>query len=781
MKQKILFVSCAFAFSACVGPRVLPPSPDAPMAAGDFHARDLTKLPSFRLLSPNPIAVAVDGKVWPIVASDEPRAVSAAFVLADVLRRSTGVRPEVFRVSAGQDIPQEPAFFVGDGVAAQGGVLPRQDHPDAFRVVASADGIRFLGRPDYAVCDWCERQLGVRCYGPEDEDFVVPAARAFSVLSVDYSDRPVFAHRDFGSYSRARWGIFAKTGRPACGFVRVHVPAKWHQDPDVATVHSNIFARARDGGRARTPMLCYGNPQTLEYYCRRIDEHIAGIRDSGGIVDSATKTISVSPWDAFVDCTCDRCRTLMDPSAGIDGYASRAVWGYFLPRLARWAAKSHSGYRIAFLPYWNACTPPEGLNLRKYGNTDAVVCVMPGLALLKNKATRIREEERIREWRCVTGSLPTLWHYSCWPAEYTCAPYIYGETIRRHFRSLRGEIDGAFVCAGGDMPRHQLSLYVWMRCLWNPEIDVSAVYDGYARSLFGAAAVPVREMIRIREKGWSKDWPDERLTDANVFGISYPPGEVRKLRSLLEEARRLAADDPAVSARLGCLEADWAEFFRRAEAYARGVRRPLVNIPFAALPPVIDGRLDDDCWRAADARRFVTAFGAGEPWAGTEARTVWTSNEVVFAFRCIEPAMAHVRRDAAQGDFLKQDVISVLFDVAGTDAGQCLHLMLDVNNRLSAFAGAIPWEPDGVRCAVHMDETFWSAEISVPFSAVKKGGIPHPGAVWSVNMVRNRLGDAWRKREERLPGSRSELTRLSTCGSSLNTDRDAFLPFCFTR
>lgn len=772
-------ITLALALGACVSAR-LPPSPDTEWASGDFHAPDLTRLADFRLLSPEPLAVATATEALPIVVADEPRAVAAARDLADVLRRACGVKPTVLRVFDGQEIPAGPAFFVGDAVAARGAVRPPADHPDAFRVVSGAEGVRFLGRADFAVYDWCERQLGVRCYGPDPADLTVPRTRGLSVRRVDYSDRPAFSHRDFGSYGRALWGRFAKTGPSARGFVRAHAPADWHRDPAVVAAHSTIFARALDGGRAGTPMLCYGSPETLAYYKRRIDEAIAGGRDSGGIVDTKTKTISVSQWDAFLTCSCDACRPFFDPSAGPAGYASALIWKRFLLPLARWAAAAHPSYRISFLPYWNTCTAPEGLDLRTVGNTDAVVCVMPGLALLKNKATRVREEANIRAWRRATGSLPILWHYSCWPAEETGAPYVYGETIRRHFRAMRGEIEGAFVCCGNDLPRHRLSLYVWMRCLWNPEIDIGAVYDGYARRLYGAAAEPVRELIRLREEGWARAWPDERLSDANVFGRSYPPETVRALQTLLEETRRRAAGDPAVSGRLRRTAADWAPFFRRAALVARGVRRPLLPIPRAAVAPVIDGRIDEACWRTAPARRFVSAFRrADPPRAATCVRAVWTEEAVTFAFRCEEPAAAHLLRTAAQGDFLRQDLVNVLFDATGTDRGVCRHLMLDVNNRLSAFADTLPWTPQGVRSAVWIGDGFWSAEIHLPFSAIDGARPPHPGAVWRLNMVRNRFGDAWRPVAERLPGSRPELTRLSTRGSPHNADRDAFVPVCF--
>jgi hypothetical protein len=196
--------------------------------------------------------------------------------------------------------------------------------------------------------------------------------------------------------------------------------------------------------------------------------------------------------------------------------------------------------------------------------------------------------------------------------------------------------------------------------------------------------------------------------------------------------------------------------------------------------PVVDGRLDEACWHRAEARAFVGALSGRAPWAGTSVRAVWSAEGVTFAWRCDEPAAAHLRRDAAQGDFLRQDTLSVVLDTTGTTRGACRHLMLDAANRLSVFVDSVPAEWDGAQSAVWIGADFWSAELYLPFAALPACEQPQPGMIWSGNMVRGRLGDTWRPPPERLPGSRAETSRLWTAFSPLNTDRDAFVPFCFS-
>ena len=181
-------------------------------------------------------------------------------------------------------------------------------------------------------------------------------------------------------------------------------------------------------------MLCYGDPKTLEYYKLRIDRHIAGIEDSGGIVNTNRKVVTVSPWDAPIRCTCRYCRTLYGRGAR-EVSASPIIWGWFLPKLANWLETAHPDYMMSFLPYLNSCSIPSSLfplpsSLSQ--NCEAEVCTMPGLALLKNESCKQYEEDLLRGWQKVTDCKVLSWDYECWPKDFTSAPYVFGKTIQTH-------------------------------------------------------------------------------------------------------------------------------------------------------------------------------------------------------------------------------------------------------------------------------------------------------------------------------------------------------------
>ena len=758
--------------------------------AATLSAPDLTPIENVRKAAGDPVEiVGADGAAkLPVVVENRPEFVWAANFLADTVAEMTGARPKVLRAGNGAaDGHAGPALFVGDVVAARkAGLAAPTDSSEAFRVATKDGSVYFLGRGDYAVFDWCERVLDVRFYWPEkpsdmygekatDRTFgkcVVKRALPFAVPSVDYDDRPVYGLRHNWPYNNTAWNRVAKGNARFRGMVNVHAPAKWHKEPD-AKDHIEIFARNPAGERATSPLLCYGNPATLEYYRQRIDEHIAGQRDSGGIV-SKDKVVTVSQWDCDVYCTCDFCKKLMKPELGSSGSGSPVIWGYFTKELSKWMKAKHPDYLISILPYKNTCDVTDGVDFSAEGNVVAVLCTMPGLALLKDGQCKEREESLIRRWAKATGNKVVNWHYSCWPAEFTAAPYVFGETIAAHYRDMRDAESGTFI--NGPYPANRLSLsaYVWMRCLWNPAIDVQAVYDGFARRMFGKAAVPMRRLVAMQEAGWNRQWAVNRPSMKNVYEVSWPQEDVKEMRRLFAEAKKLSDGDEKTLARIGWYESGFAAFFQEADDVARGDAFAPFMMKKAIAQPVIDGRLDDICWSIAEGRAFVAAMGGGSPATGaaTEAKAVWTESGVTFGVRCDDPDAAKIDVSKPTGIPVSSDNVELFIDCSGENGGAFRQLIIDCYGRKATKPDPSKWNTSEVEIATFAGDGFWSVEVYVPYSCLKSfANAKFPttaanGVVWTGNFSR------WRK------GGR-ELTRLNTRGNKWNRDPAAFSRFVF--
>ena len=720
---------------------------------------DLSAPATWTELGGEPVVVVRGETVLPIVAQDTPECRRTALFLAGVIEETCGKRPAVMVVSEGQKCMVEKGLFLGKcgnmgiwecengGMGKCGG--------EGFKVVAKDGCVRFMGRVDYAVYDWCERELGMRYYC--DVGKCVEKRNEIVVRPVEYADHPVFEKRVFGG--RSAWARVAKSGDTHRGGVRVHAPHRWYRDAQIRREHPEIFETGK------TPMLCYGNPATLAYYQRRIDRHIAGLEDSGGIVNTKGKIVTVCQWDAPIKCDCRWCRTLYDYAGDKAGFASPVIWGHFTRKLAEWLKETHPDYMISFLPYLNTVGVPTGTML---GNCEAEVCTMPGMALLKDEVTRKREEAVLRGWKEATGRKVINWHYGCWPLEQTSAPYVFGRTIQRHYRDMRDVTAGSYVCGGADDPRIALSMYVWAKCLWNPDVDVEAIYDGFARRMFGPGAEPMRALIALQEEGWERQWTSDKCTCRNVFEVSYPPADVAKMKSLLQEAylrARTAGDELSA---------------RRIRWYAGGMQRFFDESDF------LTQRHRDTEVKIGEAREMVAARTVGgKVWAKTTVTTalvpcrspVSRLPSFVLTVRCEEPAAAKMDWTAIDDDFVwGDDCVTLVLDGLGTWKVYKTGEMWECGNMGMWKCGSVKmgkWGSGGMRrCEVTHDETGWTVEMTVGITEemAKRGSV-------RGNVSRWRVGDRRMPERERVKGSRYEHSRLGTCFTQPDDDPAAFVTF----
>ena len=717
---------------------------------------DLSRPCRWEELDASPVPVVVPDACLPIVTTDAPDEKWAAVFLASVIEKTCGRRPDVFVETAERGASFTNGLFVGNVSANRGWTCPlSNESADAFRVVADNGCVRFLGRADYAVFDWCERELDFRYYCA---DGMCPAHRTEIVArAVDYSDRPVFECRQSGAMSDP-WVRFSKTGNSHRGGVNVHAPSRWYADKGLKAESPEIFESGE------TPMLCYGNPKTLEYYKRRIDRQIAGLEDSGGIVNTNRKIVTVCQWDAPIACTCSVCRVSYDGES-----ASPIIWGRFLTRLAAWLADEHPDYMISFLPYLNTCElprawiawrPTRGPRGVRRGRkrvvrsplapeiAEAEPCTMPGLAMLKNEACRRKEEQILRDWHRATGRKVLNWHYGCWPLEWTSAPYVFGKTIQRHYADMSGTSCGTFVCGGDGDPRTDLSMYVWRRCLWNPDVDVDALYDEFARRMFGCAAQPMRACIALQEACWNRQWEDNACTVRNVFETSFPREDAVRMESLLKEAywlARKAGDDRAK---------------RRIMRYASGLEL------FLDESSVLARRQERKILRPGETLSMVDARSAARPtpWAKTSVTTSVADGALCIRVVCAEPAVAKMDFSHRVKDYVwGNDCLAFVWEGA---EGKTQHARVYLTGEIERKGH------DAFSASVSHDGKSWTVEARLKLSDGQVAANKVLG-----NVTRWRVGDMCLPKSERVPESRYEWSRLDTRYTRPNDDPAAFVEF----
>lgn len=173
--------------------------------------------------------------------------------------------------------------------------------------------------------------------------------------------------------------------------------------------------------------------------------------------------------------------------------------------------------------------------------------------------------------------------------------------------------------------------------------------------------------------------------------------------------------------------------------------------------PVLDGKLDDPCWKNAQPIERFASFWEKKQRTGTTAYLVWDADAIYYAGTMTDHELRSFGADRNDslwnGDvfelFLKPSVDrpeyyefqanprGVVFEVAFPDRGR--------------ITGDFPEQPVlGSRAAVRLDGTLdksgdrdasWTVEGRIPWSAFAAvEGRPNPGDVWSFAVCRYDYG-----------------------------------------
>jgi len=745
-----------------------------PCVAGTVLADDLNPVAVRAAPKHEPVALVRDGKpvgsiVVPagklqgqrlVVPGREGRGLSRAVQdLQDYIKKTTGAE-----LPFASERGEGTTIMIGECQTAADAGLVGTDMPvEGFAIKTAADTIFIVGNGTagtvHGVYEFLERFVGVRWYWPEYRDdvgdvgtSVVPAS-SLVVPPIHLSDAPVFR-------KRVRWPSGGPTigaslmgdhdRRLRCGNswpveLIVHAPHGW--DKVYSETRPEIFQLRRDGDRD-FGMLCYGNPRTLETYLEEIELQLKGegAKDRGRAI-LKDKAVTVSPADMGVSCRCEHCRALWDEDGGAYGTASR-VLGTFVAKLGREAKKRWPDLVVVFLPYKNYTYAPEGIEFPD--NVEIQICGMPGLAQHKDSQIDSEEQANIDTWVRLTGRKIQNWHYSCWPANRTKAAYLFPHTIQEHYRRNRDKTVGSFINGVADhWPRQHLSLYVWLKVLWNPGIDVDAVIDEHCRRMYGPASGTMRELVGMLIDGWEKsEWSPHVLSPKTVYEQSYPREDVLRIKALLEQALREAQGDNLATCRINYYAPALQAFFDESTLLVEGTGIKPLNVYQVAEDPTIDGRLDDATWADVEPVHFIKADkGKSDPEFPTELKAVWSRRGITFGFRMVEPDVANLKRDIGGESrdaslIWWNDNVEIFVDPSGERRGY-YQFIVNPNGALYDSVGRedTGWDAPNVKAAGHVGDGFWSVEVFVPYDSFEDVKLPGTGIEWYGNFTRHRVTD----------------------------------------
>ncbi len=695
-----------------------------------------------------------------------------------------------------------PAIVIGNcDQAAAAGLVGGTMPIEGFAIKTAADCVFIVGHessddtPKPAVAssgtawgtlEFLERFVNVRWYWPPDRGGRSIVKMSDLRLSpVWLEDAPAFRKREIWPPSGSSWNgsgqalgpIFKRlrAGNSWPVNIRVHQP-DWSKVAEYTEQRPECFQLGSDGKRNFT-MLCYSNPRTLETYL----ENIARVFDKGekAPIGISGNTITVSPADAEIACVCPDCQKLWDPNAGRYGTASKIV-ASFVERLAGEVKKRWPDKTVIYLPYLNYTLAPAGIHFP--GNVEVQICGMPGLAQYKEPAIAAEEQLNIDHWSAISGRKIQNWHYDCWPEDRTKAPYQYPHVIQAFYRANRDKTIGTFINGTQDhFPRQNISLYCWMKLLWNPDFNVDDATSEFTRRMFGPAAKTMAELLQIQIDGWEKSrWPDAMMSPKALYHVSYPPDTVKKMKALLARAQQETAGDALSAQRVEYYAAPFDAFVAEYETVVEGKGVRVLTAHKVPENPKIDGKLDDAVWQRAMETSLVKLVAGKEvePKYATKVKAVWTAEGITYGFHMAEPApQSLVRNITARDDSNAwwNDNIEIYIDATGKAGGQYYQWIINPNGIILDGRGEdASWNPEGVQAKSFVGEDFWSMEVFIPYSVFPELVRPGTGAEWFGQITRHRMSDA-----KRTPESIQENQKLNAKFGGYNRNLADFSPLRF--
>jgi hypothetical protein len=594
----------------------------APGGPDTLKVKDLTPVKIREAPQHPPVVIVRDGaaqaKVY--VADGNPSKNLAILVkeLVEVVRLSTGAELEVTKQMPAADTP---AIVIGDGEASRAAGIDAARIPiEGFVVKTAANRVYLVGSTAplpklanisapyandgtaWAVADFLERCVGVRWYWPpEVGGRSVVRARTLAVGPAHYSDEPVFREREcwpWTRYSRksGEWRArFFEKDDPTPGeraipagvdvvdmtlvlaalrmgnswpyLIKVHDPQQIWKNQKLIDAHPGMFSKKKDG-QPNFSMLCYSSRETFDFLlagCEAVWDKgqlkMPGWQDHGASWVTTT-SVTISPFDMPLDCACEACQSSLR-----DGGPSKHM-ARFVKKFAEEVKRRCPDKKVMYLPYWNYAKCPDDVTFPD--NVEIQLCTTP-FATMKDPAVRDGIEKNLAAWRKQSPDRVQTWEYSNGVVGWTFAPVQYPHVLKDYYARNREVIVGSFINGEflNEWSKAAPTLYCWMKVLWNPDVDVEAIMDGFCGRLFGKAGPTSRELLRMMCDRWENTrfgaFRNTGRPNPEGFSKTWPPEAVEKMAQLWQQARGELKDDPVALQRFEYFTWTFEHFLKEAQ------------------------------------------------------------------------------------------------------------------------------------------------------------------------------------------------------------------------
>ena len=479
----------------------------------------------------------------------------------------------------------------------------------------------------HGVCMFLEDYLGVRWLWPGDLGEVVPEMKNVTIGRIDRREAPALVARAlracnfYGSTSHQaalelgldlaeqyamaeELIVWADHQRLGCSLsvAGTEFSNKWLEQ--FAGKHPDWFALQPGGKRllragGHCVRMCLSHPGVIDEVVKRVVAYLDEHPDVSGF--------GIAPSDVFGShCVCDRCKAWGPTTSDQIARHSAAV--------AERVAKLRPGRYIHALAYAKYNDAPQS----DVTFPDNVVLSYVGEWYFGYLCDRVRANS-VKQWDgWAQRGAKMVWRPNNF-CQFDGVPKVYVTKMAADFRHFgeHGMIGVDFDRLAPNFALDGLNYYVAARLTWRPETPVDQIVDDYCKTGFGAAAPAVRDYFSVIEAVTDRIAAERENDGDNDIPGRYSAEDMQKLRSLLDRAAELVAEDEAARARVAFL-AEGLDFSEVETALYRAVAETKGKKPSDArieeLRKLLTRRKALRVQRRASWAVNVVDFFRGEKW-----------------------------------------------------------------------------------------------------------------------------------------------------------------------
>ncbi len=372
---------------------------------------------------------------------------------------------------------------------------------DGFRLVTEGPHLLVVGSGVrgtlYGVYEVLERYGGCRWYASFFSR--IPEKKTWTVPALDRTETPAFVMRepywfdmfdgDFAARARSngnqpnlrsKHGGKIRFGRKLFvhSFYRLMPPNEFFPE------HPEYYSELDGKRQADHGQLCLSNPDVVRIVTERVLERIRK--------DPTAKLFSVSQNDWHGYCTCAKCRAI-DEREGSPAGSMIA----FVNKVAEAVQKEFPNVWIETLAYQYTRRPPKTIRPRHnvVPRLCSIECDFSSPLDVSPYKQNVSFVEDMKGWSAISDKL-YVWDYTTNFRMYI-GPHPNFAALQGNVKFFRdNRVVGLFE-QGAYQSHHaefaELRAWVLAKLLWNPDLDMEALYDDFFNGYYGpAAAKPIR-------------------------------------------------------------------------------------------------------------------------------------------------------------------------------------------------------------------------------------------------------------------------------------------------